>query len=68
MSLRVNVSGKNISFDMSLDSLVSKLKDIISERIGLPLEQIILLFNGQVMLKDMTLDSYGCRAESLITL
>lgn len=46
MSLRVNVRGKNISFEVSLDSLVSTFKEKISERIGLPLEQIILLFNG----------------------
>ena len=37
--------GKTITIDISLESPVSKLKEKMSEKTGIPIDQIMLSFN-----------------------
>ena len=64
----VTLTGKEITLDMEPSDITEKLKAIIKDKEGIPLNQQKLFFGGYLLQNDRTLASYNIQKESTIKL
>jgi len=63
------LSGKTLTInDITVEDTVSTLKEKISEKEGVPVDQQRLIFGGKQLTDDMTLSSYNINKDSTIHL